>query len=90
MVKMNQIGNETLRLMSFGGGVVVESYKHNQNNEFGVMEEYTLQHGPKEEMTGHPGGSGKASRRKSSLYWTCEEPATGASLEGLVIQGEPN
>lgn len=48
MVKMNQIGDESLRLMSFGGGVVVESYKHNQNNEFGVMEEYTLQHSLKE------------------------------------------
>lgn len=38
---MNQTGHEPLRLMSFGGGVVVESNKHNQNNEFDVMEEYT-------------------------------------------------
>lgn len=40
MVKMNQTEDGTLRLMSFGGGVVVESYEHNHNNEFGLMEEY--------------------------------------------------
>lgn len=68
---MNQTGDETLRLVSFGGGAVVESYKHNQNNEFGVMEEYASRQSPKEEMIGHPGGSGKASKRKPSLDWIC-------------------
>lgn len=43
-----------------------------------------LQNSPEEEVIGHPGGSGKAPMRKSSLYWICEGPAIEASLEGLV------
>lgn len=43
-----------------------------------------LQNSPKEEMIGHPGGSGKASMRKSSLSWICEGPAIEASLEGFI------